>query len=366
MQPFLAALMTEASAWLSTAMAFGSAVATSQRGPSLSRARLVSGRRRRRVGPYELLGMIAAGAMGEVYRARHLGSGELRAVKLLPAGSGERQRRQFEQEIRFGEQLRHPNQVAALDHGEARDGTLYFAMELVDGITLESLVEREGAPSPRRAIDILLQIAAALAAVHDHGFVHRDIKPSNILVCRRPDGSDWARLVDFGLVKDLKAPRAASPAEDVVIGTPLYISPEALTAPDAVDGRSDLYGLGAVAHFLLSGSPVFEGRNVVEVCAHHLLTAPPPLSGVAAAAVSSALERVVLDCLAKDPARRPATARELSARLQRCPEAAPLPAPRSRPAGAAPVSERASARARRWPAPCVSALRAASCCANDP
>jgi serine/threonine protein kinase len=320
MHACLETLMTGAGVLLGAALSLGADVGTWHRAPSPSRARLVPFPRRRRVGPYELLEKIAVGAMGEVYRARHTGSGQVRAVKLLSPRAGERQRRQFEKEVRFGEQLRYPNQVPVHDHGEALDGTLYFSMDLLDGITLEALVEREGALPPRRVIDILLQVATVLAEVHDHGFVHRDIKPSNILWCRAEDGLDCARLLDFGLVKELGEPSSTSSPEDCVVGTPLYISPEALTAPDTVDGRTDLYGLGAVAYFLLSGAPVFGGRGVVEVCAKHLLTAPKPLSETAGCTVSSELDQIVLDCLAKDPASRPATARELIGRLEHCPE----------------------------------------------
>jgi serine/threonine-protein kinase len=341
MQPSLEALMTGASALLGTAMAFGADVAAWHRGPSPSRARRVPVLRRRRVGPYELLDKIAAGAMGQVYRARHSSSGQIRAVKLLSPRAGERQRRQFEKEVRFGECFRHPNRVAVHDHGAAPDGTLYFSMDLVDGVTLEELVERDGPLPPRRVIEILIGVARVLAEVHEHGFVHRDIKPSNILACRASDGSRSAKLLDFGLVKDLSEPSSSSPADDCVVGTPLYISPEALSAPDAVDGRTDLYGLGAVAYFLLSGSPVFAGRGVVEVCAQHLLTPPEPLSAIAGCALSSELEQIVLDCLAKDPARRPASARELIRRLERCPEAAVTPVPRPLSATAARVGSNA-------------------------
>lgn len=270
----------------------------------------------RRIGPYALVEMIAAGAMGEVYRARHVGSGEVRALKLLRPGASERDQMQFDKEVHFGAQLSHPNTVSAQDHGRAADGSRYFAMDLIDGVCLQSLIERDGPQPPARVISILLQVAAALAEVHDRGLVHRDIKPQNILLCRDARGVDRVKLLDFGLVKHMAEAPVALPSE--VVGTPLYISPEALTAPQAVDGRSDLYGLGAVAHFLLSGAPPFSGRSVVEVCSQHLLVPPEPLSQILGWVIGSDLERLVLDCLAKDPASRPASARELSRRLERC------------------------------------------------
>lgn len=269
----------------------------------------------RRVGPYALGEMIAAGAMGEVYRARHLASGHVRALKLLSQNAGEREQRQFEREARAGERLDHPNTVAILDHGVASDGTRYLAMELVDGISLEQLVRCEGPQAPERVIGILMQVAAGLSAVHGLGLVHRDIKPDNILLCRGTNGDESVKLIDFGLVKELAA--ASGPTSSIV-GTPLYIAPEALTTPEAVDARSDLYGLGAVAHFLLSGEPVFGGRSVLEACSHHLLTAPEPLSRVVGWVIGSDLERLVLDCLAKQPSARPADARDLIQRLERC------------------------------------------------
>jgi eukaryotic-like serine/threonine-protein kinase len=270
----------------------------------------------RRVGPYALGERIAAGAMGEVYRARHLGSGHVRALKVLSRGAAERERRQFEREARAGARLEHPNTVAVHDYGVASDGTHYLAMELLDGISLEQLVRSEGPQAPERVIGILLQIATGLAEVHGLGLVHRDIKPENILLCRGADGEESVKLIDFGLVKDMHD-ASAEPASTIV-GTPLYIAPEALTMPEAVDARSDLYGLGAVAHFLLSGEPVFGGRSVLEACSHHLFTAPEPLSRVVGWVIESQLERLVLDCLAKEPSARPADAHELIQRLDRC------------------------------------------------
>lgn len=282
--------------------------------PELQVAPAGDGPSTRQMGPYELVDRIAAGAMGEVFRARHLGSGHLRALKLLPKDANEREQRQFEREARAAARIDHPNTVSVHDYGVAGDGTRYLAMELLDGISLEQLVRCDGPQPPERAIAILLQLAAGLAEVHGRGLVHRDIKPQNILLCRGADGKESVKLIDFGLVKEMDDP--ASP--DSIVGTPLYISPEALTTPEAVDARSDLYGFGAVAHFLLSGEPVFGGRSVVEVCSHHLLTAPEPLSNVVGWVIGADLERLVLDCLAKEPSARPADARELIRRLEGC------------------------------------------------
>jgi eukaryotic-like serine/threonine-protein kinase len=182
-----------------------------------------------------------------------------------------------------------------------------------------------------------MQVCAALAGVHAQGLVHRDIKPSNILLSLDAGGRDAIKLVDFGLAKHVASPADAAisaDADEPVVGTPLYISPEAITSPEAVDGRSDLYGLGAVAYFLLSGAPVFGGQTVIEVCTQHLLTPPEPLFNVVGWSMSADLEALVMACLAKDPAARPASAEELARRLARCADAEGLPALERRlPAG---------------------------------
>ena len=317
--PCIEVLMNGTSALSSLATAFRSGVARWQRQPG--RARHRSEPRLRRIGAYVLLDKLGAGAMGEVYRARHAASAAECALKLLPAGADERRRLQFEKEACFGEQLWHPNKVSVYEHGVGSDGTRYLVMELAHGSTLEALVARDGVLLPERVLDILLQLASVLAEVHDQGFVHRDIKPENILVGRTPSGRDHVKLLDFGLVKDLSEP-AQSSAQDYVVGTPLYISPEALLAPESVDPRADIYGLGAVAYYLLSGAPVFQGRNVVDVCARHLHAAPAPLPD------DSELGRLVLECLAKEPAARPQSARELARRLRVCRERMALRAQR--------------------------------------
>jgi serine/threonine-protein kinase len=281
-----------------------------------------------RIGPYALMARIGSGAMGEVYRVRHSASGELRALKLLAAGASEQQRERFEREMRLGARVRHPNTVAALDHGKAPDGRPYFTMELVEGIDLDALVRREGPQPAQRVIAILRQVAAALAELHERGLVHRDIKPANILVCGGAAELE-VKLIDFGLTSHVAEPVET---EDCVVGTPLYISPEAIAAPHDVDGRSDLYGLGAVAYYLLRGAPVFAGENLIDVCSQHLLRAPEPLSQVCRTRIDPCLERLILDCLAKDLAARPRDARELIRRLDRCASDRPRPAAWSRAA----------------------------------
>jgi eukaryotic-like serine/threonine-protein kinase len=273
---------------------------------------LVAPQRLQQLGPYTLGNKLGEGAMGEVYRAWHPALGGWRALKLLPRDATARDRERFEKEARLGAALRHPNTVSIYERGEGRDGTCYYAMELLEGINLQQLVERDGPQSPERVVQILLQLCAALQETHDKGLVHRDIKPENVLLTGAE--LELAKLIDFGLVEQLGAVAEGQP-EGALIGTPLYISPEAIVAPETVGPRSDLYGLGAVAYFLLRGSPVFTGRSLVEVCSHHLHTPPEPLSVALGGAISSELERIVLSCLAKAPLQRPASASELARQL---------------------------------------------------
>jgi serine/threonine protein kinase len=192
-------------------------------------------------------------------------------------------------------------------------------MELLSGAPLDRVVAVAGPLPPSRVVHVLYHVAAALTEAHDAGLVHRDIKPANIMLCRQGGMHDFPKVVDFGLVKDLEHGGAVGLTRaDVVAGTPLYLAPEAITAPDKVNDRSDLYSLGAVGYFALTGRPVFEGRTLVEVCSHHLHTAPEPPSGRLGQPVPADLESLILDCLEKDPARRPAGAHEMCRRLQAC------------------------------------------------
>lgn len=284
--------------------------------------RLLRARRPRRVGPYVLGDKLGAGAMGEVYRARHPRWRRPCAIKMLRRGAPERDQRRFELEAQITSRLRHPNTVSVYDYGRAPDGTAYYVMELLDGVTLEQLVQQHGAQPPARVIPILLQLCAALTEAHGRGLVHRDIKPDNVLLCNEPSARSTVKLLDFGLVTQLAKPADPAESASAVVGTPLYMSPEAIRAPETVSAQSDLYGLGAVAYFLLTGAPVFEGESIVEVCGQHLHAEPRRLLLAAGHMVSRELERAVLDCLAKDPARRPASAAELAARLVRCPDVA--------------------------------------------
>jgi serine/threonine-protein kinase len=258
----------------------------------------------KQLGQYGLEAKIGEGGMGAVYRASH---GMLRrktAVKLLPPDKmGEESIARFEREVQLTAQLTHPNTVEIYDYGRTPEGVFYYAMELLDGLDLEQLVALDGPQPPDRVVFVLRQVCGALAEAHEAGLIHRDIKPANIILCERGGTYDVAKVVDFGLVK--RAVTANDDAEqlsnvNVLTGTPLYLSPEAITDPDSVDGRSDIYALGAVAFFMLTGEPPFEGKGVVEVCSHHLHTQPDPPSE-RADGVDPEMDELVLRCLAKDP-----------------------------------------------------------------
>jgi serine/threonine-protein kinase len=278
----------------------------------------------RRLGPYTLGAKIGEGAMGEVFRARHRMLRRWCAIKFLPHDVTAHERRRFEQEVRLTAQLSHPNTVAVHDYGRAPDGRFYYAMELLDGISLQQLVQREGPQPAERVIHILAQVCGALGEAHAQGLVHRDIKPSNVLLCRRGGASDVAKLVDFGLVKRMGAASDPSESTKLLVGTPLYLSPEAIAAPEKVTEKSDLYALGAVAWFLLTGKTVFDGESVVEVCCHHMHSQPERPSHVLGREIDADLEELILECLEKDPSLRPGSAEELAERLSRC-VAAPSP-----------------------------------------
>jgi serine/threonine-protein kinase len=215
--------------------------------------------------------------------------------------------------------------VTVFDYGRTSDGVFYYAMELLEGASLEEIVEVDGPQPEERVIHLLEQAAASLAEAHDAGLIHRDVKPGNILVVDRGGISDLVKVVDFGLVKDVGVKARDEATSEIaltignnIVGTPLYIAPETMTAPDTVDARADLYALGAVGYWLLTGTHVFDGKSIFEVCSHHLHTVPEPPSTRLQAPVSPDLETVLLACLAKRPEDRPASARDLRERLRAC------------------------------------------------
>jgi len=271
----------------------------------------------RRLGQYTLMEKLGEGGMGVVYRASHAMLRRPTAIKLL-AESGGASLARFEQEVQLLARLNHPNTVTIHDYGRTSDGSFYYAMELLDGMDLERLVATDGPQPPARVIHILKQAVRGLAEAHDVGLVHRDIKPANIFLCKRWGDPDFVKVLDFGLAKDNAASRAAVTGETTVLGTPLYISPEALAGANHADARSDIYSLGAVAYYMLAGRPVFEGPSALEVFAQHLRTSPVPPAVRLGKPLQADLEAIVLRCLAKSPAERYQTAGEMWDALVAC------------------------------------------------
>jgi serine/threonine-protein kinase len=241
------------------------------------------------------------------------------AIKLLPPEkAGEQSVARFEREVQLTARLSHPNTVTVFDFGRTPEGVFYYAMELLDGAALDLLVGHFGPQPPERVLHVLDGVAGALMEAHEIGLVHRDVKPANIILCKQGGLFDVPKVVDFGLVKDLSGAGVALTATAALAGTPLYMSPEAITVPDAMDARGDLYALGAVGYFMVTGAHVFTGRTPMEVCGHHLHTRPEAPSARLGRAVPEDLERLLLDCLQKDPGRRPQTAAELQRRVRAC------------------------------------------------
>jgi len=279
-----------------------------------------------RLGQYTLEKKLGEGGMGVVYRASHAMLRRPTAIKLLhPDRAGKEALTRFEREVRRTAMLTHPNTVTVFDYGRTTDGVFYYAMELLEGASLDEIVEVDGPQPEERVIHLLEQAAASLAEAHDAGLIHRDVKPGNILVVDRGGISDLVKVVDFGLVKDVGASaRDGAPSEpaltmaNAITGTPLYMAPETVTAPETVDARTDLYALGAVGYWLVTGTHVFGGKSIFEVCSHHLHSVPDPPSTRLGAPVAKDLEAVLLACLAKRPDDRPASAHVLRERLRAC------------------------------------------------
>jgi serine/threonine-protein kinase len=277
-------------------------------------------REARRLGQYTLEAKLGEGGMGAVYRASHAMMRRPTAIKLVrPDQAGETNLARFEREVQLTARLTHPNTVTIFDYGRTPDGVFYYAMELLDGATLTDIVRVDGPQPPGRVVKVLAELAGALEEAHGIELIHRDIKPSNVILCTQGGKPDVAKLLDFGLVKELgDKGEMRLTKEGSLAGTPQYMCPESLTSPDAVDARGDLYAIGAVGYFVLTGQHVFTGKTIVEVCGHHLHSEPVPPSKRLDRPVPEDLEDVLLSCLEKDPVDRPQSAAELCQRLQAC------------------------------------------------
>lgn len=271
----------------------------------------------RRMGQYTLQDRIGSGGMGEVYRASHAMLRRPTAIKLLrPDRSSEAAVARFEQEVQYTAMLTHPNTIAIYDFGRTSDGTFYYAMEYLDGLDLGRVVREHGPLPAGRVIYILRQVCNSLSEAHEAGLVHRDIKPANVIVVRRGRRADIAKVLDFGLVWDVD-----QNTDNRVIqlaGTPAYMSPESFVDPANVTAQSDLYGVGALGYFLLTGTDVFEGDNIDQFLSQHQTRQPETPLVRLGRSVDRELSDLLMQCLKKDPSDRPSSAAELSKRLTSC------------------------------------------------
>ena len=275
----------------------------------------------RLLGAYRLESRLGAGGMGEVWRASHRMLARPAAVKLIsPEQLGRDDRAvltRFEQEAQATAQLRSPHTVEVYDFGISSEGSFYYVMELLDGLDLQKLVERHGPVPAARVVHILRQVCHSLDEAHAAGMVHRDVKPANIFVCRYGGDLDFVKVLDFGLVKTPKPEGdSALTGRGQFVGTPAFLAPEIAAGSD-VDGRADIYSLGCVAYWLLTGTVVFEAESFLAMAAKHLNEEPVPPSSRTEAMIPADLEAIVLSCLRKDPDDRPG-ADELASRLSAC------------------------------------------------
>jgi serine/threonine protein kinase len=273
------------------------------------------------LGQYKLEEKLGEGAMGVVYRGHHAMLRRPAAVKMLELERmNDDALARFEREVQITCQLNHPNTIAIYDYGRTPEGIFYYAMEYIEGINLQTLVQQYGPQPEERVIHILRQICGSLFEAHSMGLVHRDVKPANLMLSRRGCEPDVVKVLDFGLVKEVSDDEGKG-ARQSLTGTPLYMSPEAFQSPLSVDACSDLYAVGAVGYFLLTGRPVFEANSIVALCKKHVDEDPEPPSKFCRTPISQELEHAILSCLEKKRPKRPQTARDLIHLLNTSPSA---------------------------------------------
>jgi eukaryotic-like serine/threonine-protein kinase len=277
-----------------------------------------------RLGQYTLEEKLGEGGMGTVYRGLHALLRRHAAIKLINTervGEGSQRAKaiqRFEREAHVTANLKSPHTVQLYDFGISAEGAFYYVMELLDGVDLETVVEKYGPLRPERVVFLLRQVCESLEEAHTAGLVHRDIKPANIFLCRHGICFDFVKVLDFGLVALGPQPEQIDPkltADGFTGGTPAYLAPEMVASADTVDGRTDVYAIGCVAYWLLSGHAPFERKTPMATILAHVNDQPTPPSSVSEIAIPEQLEALVLECLEKKPTDRPASAAELSRRL---------------------------------------------------
>jgi serine/threonine-protein kinase len=288
-------------------------------------------RKARELGSYRLIERLGQGGMGEVWRARHRLLARPAAIKLIrplaaSSGAGSEAASRFEREAQAIASLRSPHTVNLFDFGIADDGTFYYVMELLEGLDAERMINRFGPMPAARVIHVIRQVCHSLSEAESISLVHRDIKPANIFLCRYGEDVDFVKVLDFGIVKAVHEPAArdggttlAMTAEHVVRGTPAFIAPEQAFGGASVDHRADIYAIGCLAYWLLTGELVFSADTPMQLLLKHAQATPDPPSARAELPIPKELDAIVLACLAKNPADRPQSARELARRLASVP-----------------------------------------------
>ena len=272
-------------------------------------------------GQFRIVSVLGSGGFGTVYEARDVLLDRRVAVKVIFAGGDARPAERFRREAVVQARLRHPAIVRMIHFGED-DGLQFMVQEFVEGRTLDAWVKDEGPLSPARARLIFATLCDALAEAHDAGVVHRDIKPANIMICHRGRVPDMVKVLDFGLVKSIGEPSEGQPSDEMdvtktnmVVGTAHFLAPETIKGEE-VGPAADIYALGVVAFYLLTGQQVFQGRSIMEICAQHLTALPPRPSELAERPVPADLEALVMCMLSKDPDARPQDGAALAERIE--------------------------------------------------
>ncbi len=326
LDPFFNTSLTESLAFLS-----GAAVI------SVGAATLISMYQRsaidaRDLGLYSLKKRIGQGGIGEVWPAEHQMLARPAAIKIVrpeilkeEAGDSddrvERTLKRFEREAQATASLRSPHTVELYDFGRTAAGVFYYVMEFLDGLDLDTLVEQHGPTSPERTVFLLQQACESLGDAHSHGLIHRDVKPANLYACRMGLADDFLKVLDFGLVKDQREPEGSLKLtiQEATTGTPAFMPPEMAVGSEDIDARSDIYSLGCVAYWMLTGQTVFDQTNPVAMAIDHVKTEPDPPSIRTEIEVPAELDEIILKSLAKRPEDRYQTAIEFKDALEGCP-----------------------------------------------
>ncbi len=272
-------------------------------------------------GSYEILDTINEGGMGIVCRARHRGLDRIVAHKSIrPALRTKAARARFQREAKVLAGLTNPHTIDVFDAGVSNDKSLFYVMEYLEGLDLGALVDKEGPLVPARVVHILRQASLSLCEAHEKGLVHRDLKPANLMVCRYGGEYDFVKVLDFGLVKTLRGNEKESippiTAAGEIPGTPAFLAPETILGSRFVDARTDIYAMGAIGHYLLTGQFLFDADSPLKMVQAHLNEEPPRASERAPYSIPSHLDDLIARCLEKDPNGRPQSALDLLASLE--------------------------------------------------